>query len=168
MASKSFNGIRWHRLEVGPRPIPYEAIETFLVTDARLEADRSQESLVITWNPKRYLKSVRCTQMVRRLRGVSNALWRATPCGSPSRPKGSSVPSSSLGTTPTGTCGRCWQKRPPWRDAPEPRPPPQGSRIIRIKLTYWVTTATAGPQTNLGSVGGRARLADSASHFRDR
>src|SRR5881296_996723 len=46
-------------LEVGPRPGPYEAIETFLATDARFEADRSQESFVITWNPKGYLKRVR-------------------------------------------------------------------------------------------------------------
>jgi tRNA (mo5U34)-methyltransferase len=53
------DGICWHGLEVGPRPGPYEAIETFLATDARFEADRSQESFVITWNPKGYLKRVR-------------------------------------------------------------------------------------------------------------
>ena len=53
------DSICWHGLEVGPRPGPYEAIETFLATDERFEADRSQESFVITWNPMGYLKRVR-------------------------------------------------------------------------------------------------------------
>ena len=53
------DGICWHGLELGPRPGPYEAIETFLGTDDRFEMDRRQEGFVITWNPKGYLKRVR-------------------------------------------------------------------------------------------------------------
>lgn len=45
-----------HGLAVGPRPGPYEAIETFVAENPDFEVDRSQEQLFITWNPKGYLR----------------------------------------------------------------------------------------------------------------
>ncbi len=45
-----------HGLPVGPKPGPYEAIETFISENADFEIDRSRESFLITWNPKGYLK----------------------------------------------------------------------------------------------------------------
>ncbi|MEI2742110.1 MAG: CmcI family methyltransferase [Candidatus Competibacter sp.] len=47
-----------HGLEVGPKPGPYEAIETFLNQNGHFIADRSKESFLITWNPKGYLKRI--------------------------------------------------------------------------------------------------------------
>lgn len=45
-----------HGLAVGPDPGPYQAIEAFMAEGADFEIDRTQESFLITWNPKGYLK----------------------------------------------------------------------------------------------------------------
>ena len=45
-----------HGLSVGPIPGPYEAIDAFIKESADFDIDRDQESFVITWNPKGYLK----------------------------------------------------------------------------------------------------------------
>lgn len=45
-----------HGLPVGPEPGPYEAIETFVAENPDFEIDREQEALLITWNPKGYLR----------------------------------------------------------------------------------------------------------------
>lgn len=45
-----------HGLPVGPSPGPYEAIEAFIGEGADFDIDRDQESFLITWNPKGYLK----------------------------------------------------------------------------------------------------------------
>ena len=50
------DGICHHGLDVGPRPGPYEAIETFVRENADFAIDRKRESFLITWNPKGYLK----------------------------------------------------------------------------------------------------------------
>ncbi|MBL8250560.1 MAG: class I SAM-dependent methyltransferase [Candidatus Competibacter sp.] len=47
-----------HGLEVGPKPGPYEAIETFLEQNRNFVSDRDRESFLITWNPKGYLKCI--------------------------------------------------------------------------------------------------------------
>lgn len=48
-----------HGLPEGPKPGPYEAIETFMDENEEFEIDRSRESFLITWNPKGYLKRKR-------------------------------------------------------------------------------------------------------------
>ena len=55
------DGICWHGLNVGPKPGPYEAVETFLKEEQGKDfvLDRSQEAFLITWNPKGYLKRVK-------------------------------------------------------------------------------------------------------------
>jgi cephalosporin hydroxylase len=45
-----------HGLSVGPNPGPYEAVESFIEEGADFDVDREQESFLITWNPKGYLK----------------------------------------------------------------------------------------------------------------
>lgn len=50
------DGICHHGLEVGPKPGPYEAIDTFLAENNKFEADRSKEGFLLTWNPKGYLR----------------------------------------------------------------------------------------------------------------
>lgn len=45
-----------HGLAIGPKPGPYEAIETFITERPEFEIDRSRESFLITWNPKGYLR----------------------------------------------------------------------------------------------------------------
>jgi len=45
-----------HGLSLGPSPGPYEAIESFIEEGADFDIDREQESFLITWNPKGYLK----------------------------------------------------------------------------------------------------------------
>lgn len=45
-----------HGLEVGPKPGPYEAIQTFLAGNQDFMTDRDRESFVITWNPLGFLK----------------------------------------------------------------------------------------------------------------
>lgn len=50
------DGICHHGLDVGPKPGPYEAVETFLIENNEFELDRSKESFFITWNPKGYLR----------------------------------------------------------------------------------------------------------------
>jgi|SRR5450631_609146 cephalosporin hydroxylase len=45
-----------HGLLAGPKPGPYEAIETFVNANSDFEIDRDRESFLITWNPKGYLK----------------------------------------------------------------------------------------------------------------
>jgi cephalosporin hydroxylase len=47
-----------HGLNVGPKPGPYEAIETFVNGNSDFLIDREQERFLITWNPKGYLKRV--------------------------------------------------------------------------------------------------------------
>lgn len=50
------DGICHHGLAIGPKPGPYEAIETFLIENQDFEIDRSREHFFVTWNPKGYLK----------------------------------------------------------------------------------------------------------------
>lgn len=50
------DGICHHGLSVGPKPGPYEAIETFIDENHDFEIDRTKESFLITWNPKGYLR----------------------------------------------------------------------------------------------------------------
>jgi cephalosporin hydroxylase len=45
-----------HGVEVGPKPGPYEAVETFVEENPEFEVDRDRESFLITWNPKGYLR----------------------------------------------------------------------------------------------------------------
>jgi len=52
------DSICYHGLELGPKPGPYEAIETFTKENADFEIDRSREHFLITWNPKGYLKRI--------------------------------------------------------------------------------------------------------------
>jgi len=47
-----------HGLDVGPKPGPYEAIETFVGMNPEFVVDRTREAYCITWNPKGYLKRV--------------------------------------------------------------------------------------------------------------
>jgi len=53
------DGICYHGLDLGPKPGPYEAIESFVEENPNFEIDRSQESFLVTWNPKGYLKRLR-------------------------------------------------------------------------------------------------------------
>jgi len=54
------DGICHHGLSIGPKPGPYEAIETFVNSETSdFKIDRSKESFLITWNPKGYLKRTR-------------------------------------------------------------------------------------------------------------
>ncbi|MGQ0552441.1 MAG: CmcI family methyltransferase [Planctomycetota bacterium] len=48
-----------HGLDLGPKPGPYEAVETFVKENQDFVVDRDQESFLITWNPKGYLRRVR-------------------------------------------------------------------------------------------------------------
>ncbi len=52
------DGICHHGVEVGPKPGPMEAVETFIGERTDFEIDRQRESFVITWNPKGYLRRV--------------------------------------------------------------------------------------------------------------
>lgn len=52
------DGICYHGLDVGPKPGPYEAIETFVAENAAFVIDRSKEDFLITWNPKGFLRRV--------------------------------------------------------------------------------------------------------------
>jgi cephalosporin hydroxylase len=52
------DGICHHGLEVGPKPGPYEAVETFIRNHSNFTIDRNKESFGITWNPKGYLKRI--------------------------------------------------------------------------------------------------------------
>lgn len=45
-----------HGLPLGPSPGPYEAIEAFVAENPDFEVDRDQEALLITWNPKGFLR----------------------------------------------------------------------------------------------------------------
>jgi len=45
-----------HGVKVGPKPGPYEAIETFIAENPDFEIDRDRESFLITWNPKGFLR----------------------------------------------------------------------------------------------------------------
>lgn len=49
------NGICHHGLDIGPDPGPYEAVEQFVQHNDRFKIDRSKESFLTTWNPKRFL-----------------------------------------------------------------------------------------------------------------
>jgi cephalosporin hydroxylase len=50
------DGICHHGLSEGPRPGPYEAVETFVLENGDFVLDRTRESFGITWNPKGYLE----------------------------------------------------------------------------------------------------------------
>jgi cephalosporin hydroxylase len=50
------DGICYHGLDVGPKPGPYEAIETFVAENAAFVIDRSKEDFLITWNTKGFLR----------------------------------------------------------------------------------------------------------------
>lgn len=52
------DSICYHGLEVGPKPGPFEAIETFVAENAAFMIDRSKEDFLITWNPKGFLRRV--------------------------------------------------------------------------------------------------------------
>ena len=52
------DGICRHGLDLGPKPGPYEAVETFVSMNAHFVVDRNREGYCITWNPKGYLKKV--------------------------------------------------------------------------------------------------------------
>jgi len=45
-----------HGLDLGPKPGPYEAIETFLSETSDFDCERNRENFIITWNPKGYLR----------------------------------------------------------------------------------------------------------------
>lgn len=47
-----------HGLDIGPKPGPYEAINTFISENRYFAIDRSREAFLITWNPNGYLKRV--------------------------------------------------------------------------------------------------------------
>ncbi len=47
-----------HGLDVGPKPGPFEAVETFLNSNDDFIADKSCENFGITWNPNGYLKKI--------------------------------------------------------------------------------------------------------------
>lgn len=49
------DGICHHGLEVGPKPGPYEAIETFVAENPDFIIDRNREDFLLTWNPKGFL-----------------------------------------------------------------------------------------------------------------
>lgn len=50
------DSILHHGLSLGPKPGPYQAIETFLIENENFISDRSREHFFLTWNPKGYLK----------------------------------------------------------------------------------------------------------------
>ncbi len=52
------DGICHHGLNIGPKPGPYEAVETFLKENTSFQPDTTKENFVITWNPGGYLKKV--------------------------------------------------------------------------------------------------------------
>ena len=52
------DGICQHGLDVGPRPGPYEAVETFVSKNENFLVDRDREAYCITWNPKGYLRKM--------------------------------------------------------------------------------------------------------------
>ncbi len=52
------DGICHHGLDVGPRPGPYEAVETFIGKNGNFLVDRDREAYCVTWNPKGYLRKL--------------------------------------------------------------------------------------------------------------
>lgn len=48
-----------HGLNVGPKPGPYEAIESFLKENKNFISDREKERFLVTYSPKGYLKRIR-------------------------------------------------------------------------------------------------------------
>jgi cephalosporin hydroxylase len=52
------DGICYHGLDIGPKPGPYEAIETFVSKNKNFEIDIAKESFILTWNPKGFLKRI--------------------------------------------------------------------------------------------------------------
>jgi cephalosporin hydroxylase len=52
------DGICHHGLDVGPKPGPYEAVETFMRGNTHFVIDRDKENFGITWNPKGYLRKI--------------------------------------------------------------------------------------------------------------
>ena len=47
-----------HGLDVGPKPGPFEAVESFLQNNNEFLIDKSCENFGITWNPNGYLKKM--------------------------------------------------------------------------------------------------------------
>ena len=54
-----------HGVDVGPKPGPYEAIETFVRMNPKFVVDRTRESYCITWNPKGYLKRAAADKLLK-------------------------------------------------------------------------------------------------------
>lgn len=52
------DGICHHGLDIGPKPGPYEAIETFVAGNRNFVIDAAKESFILSWNPKGFLKRV--------------------------------------------------------------------------------------------------------------
>ncbi|WP_239340986.1 CmcI family methyltransferase [Frankia sp. CiP3] len=53
------DGILGHGLDMGPRPGPYEAVETFVAEHPDFVIERERESLLLTWCPKGFLRRIR-------------------------------------------------------------------------------------------------------------
>jgi cephalosporin hydroxylase len=53
------DGILCHGLDMGPSPGPYEAVEAFVTERNDFVIERESESLLITWNPKGFLRRIR-------------------------------------------------------------------------------------------------------------
>ena len=50
-----------HGLDQGPKPGPWEALETFAAENPDFETDRTRERFLLTWNPKGYLRRTKLT-----------------------------------------------------------------------------------------------------------
>lgn len=70
-----------HGLDVGPKPGPYEAIETFVGMNPKFVVDRAREAYCITWNPKGYLKRAADDKPLKNRWPLGSALRRLLPWG---------------------------------------------------------------------------------------
>lgn len=69
------DGICHHGVEVGPKPGPMEAIETFVGERVDFEIDRQQESFVMTWHPKGYLRRIAWLSGISRCPAACGVQW---------------------------------------------------------------------------------------------
>jgi cephalosporin hydroxylase len=53
------DGLLGHGLDMGPRPGPYEAVETFVAEHPDFAIERDRESMLLTWCPKGFLRRIR-------------------------------------------------------------------------------------------------------------